>query len=280
MLQLRSATAIIAIVTVAVSAIAILSAALERRASAGFIPARLSGRRACAGALPAWLTPLSSALVHGGWLHLGVNMLMLVCAAPGGADDRPVRLVVRLCSWRRGCGPAQYVVDPSSPVPMVGATGAISAMFGLYALFFGRPKQVLAQPKLNRGDPRRLAPRGLGRPAMDGGILDGRRAMMVATPAHIGGFIAGVVLQQPLLLGDYRKRLALRARDAVHVRLQQPMQMDDHIFHLGIVDRALRRAAPGLLGLRIAVEQANEVDLLRSTKSRPCGSLTRPPKTR
>ena len=36
--------------------------------------------------------------------------------------------------------------------------------------------------------------------------------------------------------------------------------MDDHIFHFGIVDGALRPSAPGLLGLGIAVEKTDEVD--------------------
>ena len=41
------------------------------------------------------------------------------------------------------------------------------------------------------------------------------------------------------------------------------MQVDDDIFHFGIVDGALGRAAPGVLGLRIAVEQPDEVDAVQ-----------------
>ena len=42
------------------------------------------------------------------------------------------------------------------------------------------------------------------------------------------------------------------------VRLEQPVQMDDDIFHLGVVDGALGGAAPGFFGAGVAVEQADE----------------------
>ena len=39
----------------------------------------------------------------------------------------------------------------------------------------------------------------------------------------------------------------------------QAMKMDDHVFHLGIIDRSLRLSAPGFLSLRIAGIDAHEV---------------------
>ncbi len=42
--------------------------------------------------------------------------------------------------------------------------------------------------------------------------------------------------------------------------LEQAVEVDDDIFHLGVVDGALGGAAPGFLGFGIAVEQADEVD--------------------
>ena len=152
MFQWRSATAIIAIVTVALSAIAILGGVNFWAVSAGFIPARISGVVDLPGALPAWITPFSSALVHGGWLHLGVNILMLVFA--GSMVERVIGGSGLLFAYVVGALAAalsQFVVDPGSPIPMVGASGAISALFGLYALFFGKPKQLTRNMKLNRG---------------------------------------------------------------------------------------------------------------------------------
>ncbi len=206
MLQLRSATAIIAIVTVVVSAIAILGGLDYSVAFAGFIPARLSGAIELAGALPAWLTPWSSALVHGGWLHLFVNMLMLVFA--GSQVERVIGGSGLLLAYLIGAiaaAAAQFAVDPSSPIPMVGASGAISALFGLYALFFGRPKQITANLKLNRAiHVAWLAATWVVLQWM-AGMLAGGEGVMLATPAHIGGFIAGLLLQRPLLLWRYRK---------------------------------------------------------------------------
>jgi membrane associated rhomboid family serine protease len=206
MLQLRSATAIIAIVTVAVSAAAILGGVDYWAVFAGFIPARLSGLVQLPGALPAWITPLSSALVHGGWLHLGVNILMLVFA--GSMVERVIGGSGLLLAYIAGAVVAalsQFMVDPGSPIPMVGASGAISALFGLYALFFGRPKQVTRNQKLNRWI--HVAWLLVAWVVLQwmAGYLAGGQGVMLATPAHIGGFIAGLVLQRPLLLWRYRK---------------------------------------------------------------------------
>jgi membrane associated rhomboid family serine protease len=206
MLQLRSATAIIAIVTVAVSALAILGGVDYWAVFAGFIPARISGVVDLDGALPAWITPFSSALVHGGWLHLGINMLMLVFA--GAMVERIIGGSGLLFAYVVGALIAafsQFIVDPGSPIPMVGASGAISALFGLYALFFGAPKQVTRNQKLNRWI--HVAWLLVAWVVLQwmAGYLAGGEGVMLATPAHIGGFVAGLLLQRPLLLWRYRK---------------------------------------------------------------------------
>lgn len=206
MLKLKSATAIIAIVTTAVSAIAIFGGINYWAVFAGFIPARVSGLIEVSGALPAWVTPLSSALVHGGWLHLGVNMLMLVFA--GSMVERVVGGSGLLFAYVVGglvAALAQYLFDPASPYPMIGASGAISALFGLYALFFGRPKQVTRNLKLNRAIHVLWLLVTWVLLQWMAGMLAGGQGVMLATPAHIGGFIAGIMLQRPLLLWRYRK---------------------------------------------------------------------------
>jgi membrane associated rhomboid family serine protease len=206
MLQWKSATAIIALITVAVSAIAIFSGLDYFIAVAGFIPARLSGLVPLPGALPAWLTPWSSALLHGSWLHLGINMLVLVFI--GSQVERIIGapgLVLAYLIGAIAASAAQFAVDPSSATPMVGASGAISALFGLYAQFFGRPKQVAANQKVNRAiHVAWLLATWVVLQWMSE-ILAGGQGIMLATPAHIGGFVAGLVLQRPLLLWRYRK---------------------------------------------------------------------------
>jgi membrane associated rhomboid family serine protease len=206
MLQLRSATAIIALITVAVSAIAIFSGLDYFVTVAGFIPARISGLLPLDGALPVWLTPWSSALIHGSWLHLGLNMLVLVFI--GSQVERVIGasgVVVAYLIGAAVASAAQFAVDPSGNTPVVGASGAISALFGLYALFFGRPKQVAANQKLNRAiHVAWLLATWVVLQWMSE-ILAGGQGVMLATPAHIGGFIAGLLMQRPLLLWRYRK---------------------------------------------------------------------------
>ena len=206
MLRLRSATAIIAIVTIAVSGFAILSGLDWFVAVGGFIPARLSGAIDLAGALPAWLTPVSSALLHGSWVHLIINMVMLAIA--GSQVERVVGASGMLLAYILGAivaAAAQFAWDPSSPMPMVGASGAISALFGLYAIFFGRPKQVTKNQKANRWIHVAWLLAAWVVLQWMSALLAGGEGVMLATPAHIGGFIAGLALQRPLLLWRYRK---------------------------------------------------------------------------
>ena len=206
MIRLNSATVIIALLTVAVSAVAIAGGIDYWAVFAGFIPARLSGLMALPGALPAWITPLTSAFVHGGWAHLIVNMLMLMFA--GTMVERVIGgpgLAFAYVAGALAAALAQYLFDPSGTVPMVGASGAISALFGLYALFFGRPKQVTSNMRLNRWiHVLWLLVTWVVLQWM-AAVLAGMQGVMLATPAHIGGFIAGILLQRPLLLWRYRK---------------------------------------------------------------------------
>ena len=206
MLRWNSATAIIAMITVAVSGIAILSGLDWYVAVAGFIPARLSGTIDLAGALPAWITPLTSALLHGSWVHLIINMVMLGIA--GSQVERVVGgsgLVLAYVLGGLVAALAKFAWDPSSPIPMVGASGAISALFGLYAIYFGQPKQVSHNQKINRWIHVAWLLAAWVVLQWMSALLAGGEGVMLATPAHIGGFVAGLLLHKPLLLWRYRK---------------------------------------------------------------------------
>ena len=206
MLKLRSATVIIAIVTVAVSALAIIGGVDYWAVFAGFIPARFTGPVELTGALPGWITPLSSLLIHGGWTHLLINMLVLLFA--GSMVERVVggsSLAFAYIVGGLAAALAQFLFDPASPIPTIGASGAISALFGLYALYFGRPKQVTQNMRLNRWIHVLWLLATWVVLQWLTGLLAGGQGVMLATPAHIGGFIAGLLLQRPLLLWKYRK---------------------------------------------------------------------------
>ena len=205
--QLRSATGIIAVVTVLVSAATFLTGTADAAALfGGFIPARLSGAMIVPGAIPAVLTPLSATLLHGSWLHLGLNLLVLVWV--GKQLETVLGVSGAVACYVVGAfaaALAQFAFGPVSTVPMVGASGAISAWFGTYALMFGQPKHVFKSNAANRGlHAAWLLAAWIVIQWMTA-VLAGTQGMMLATPAHIGGFLAGLLLQRPLLLWRYRR---------------------------------------------------------------------------
>ena len=99
---------------------------------------------------------------------------------------------------------AQWAVDPCSSVPMIGASGAISAVIGAFALSFGRAK-AFTQRRVNRWiNALWLMVAWVVLQVMMGWLAGGQ-GYLLATPAHVGGFAAGLLLQRPLLLWRYRK---------------------------------------------------------------------------
>jgi membrane associated rhomboid family serine protease len=203
----RTATVAITVVT----ALAWLAAVLSGRAGAaeiglGFIPARIGGPPVPWDALPAFLTPLSATLVHSGLAHLGFNLLIFIWC--GTLVERMLGLTGLIVLYLVGAyasAATQWAADPQSVVPMIGASGAISAVMGAYALSYGRPKRVTSSPVANRWiNAVWLLAAWAVLQAMVGYIAGGQ-GYLLATPAHVGGFAAGLLLQRPLLLWHYRK---------------------------------------------------------------------------
>lgn len=171
----------------------------------GFIPARMSGLVRVAPAAPAFLTPLTATLVHSGLVHLGFNMLMLGWC--GAAVERVLgrgALVLLYVVGAYAAAAAQWLSDPAGIVPMVGASGAISAVIGAFALSFGRAKRVTSSARLNRWIHVVWLLVAWVVLQFMVGWLAGGQGFLLATPAHIGGFLAGLILQRPLLLWRYR----------------------------------------------------------------------------
>ena len=203
----RSATSIIAIVTALAWVIAVALGKSEQAALAlGFIPARLSGAAVPWPAVPAVLTPLTATLVHSGLMHLGFNLLVFVWC--GAAVERVLGntgLVVLYLVGAFAAAIAQWAVDPGAAVPMIGASGAISAVIGAFALSFGRAKRVSSSPTVNRWVNAIWLMVAWVVLQLMMGWLAGAQGYLLATPAHVGGFAAGLLLQRPLLLWRYRK---------------------------------------------------------------------------
>ena len=203
----RTATNLI----VAFTAIAWIVAAvlgLNERAAyvLGFVPARFSGFVLPFAAAPAWLTPLTATLVHSNLIHLGFNLLILLwCGTQVERVLGATGLIVLYVAGAYAATAAQWGVDPLASVPMIGASGAISAVMGAFALSFGRAKPFTSNLMVNRWiNVAWLLVAWTVLQAMMG-WLGNQQGYLLATPAHVGGFAAGLLLQRPLLLWHYRK---------------------------------------------------------------------------
>lgn len=171
----------------------------------GFVSARVGGLD-ISPALPVWVTPLSATLVHGNFLHLFFNLLLLFyCGRKLEAMLGPGPLVVLYLVGAFAAAAGQFAIDPASVVPAIGASGAVSALIGAFAVSFGKPKRIVASLRVNRW--LNIAWLMVAWTVLQLliGYLGGQIGLMLAIGAHVGGFIAGVLLQKPLLLWRYRR---------------------------------------------------------------------------
>jgi membrane associated rhomboid family serine protease len=138
--------------------------------------------------------------MHGGWLHLGGNMLFLFIF--GDNVERRLGSILYLAFYLV-CGviasAAQIATDPSSVIPSLGASGAISGVLAAYLVYFPQNKvRVLVGFRYVTEVPALLMiglwaliqfVSGIGSIAVTDQTGGG-----VAYFAHIGGFIAGLLL--------------------------------------------------------------------------------------
>jgi len=203
----RSATNVIALLTAAAWIVtAVLGLDQQAALALGFIPGRLSGAVVTWPALPAILTPLTATLVHSGLIHLSFNLLaFLWCGAQVERILGKTGLIVLYLIGAYAAAIAQWAMDPMGMTPMIGASGAISAVMGAFALSFGRARMLTRSPALNRWINALWLMAAWIVLQLMMGWLAGGQGYLLATPAHVGGFAAGLLLQRPLLLWRYRK---------------------------------------------------------------------------
>jgi membrane associated rhomboid family serine protease len=88
-----------------------------------------------------YLTVFSAMFMHGGLLHLGGNMLFLWIFGNNVEDAMgPVKYVLFYLLGGVAAVALQVVIDPSSTVPTIGASGAIAAVLGGYVLLYPRAR--------------------------------------------------------------------------------------------------------------------------------------------
>jgi membrane associated rhomboid family serine protease len=170
-------------------------------------------------------TPITSMFLHGGWGHLLGNLLFFWVFG-NNVEDSMGRF--RFLVFYLLCGviaaASHVVLDPTSPVPTVGASGAISGVLGAYLILYPHVRvrmlfwfllfiRVFRVPawvvllwwflwQVVAGLPQLMT---VNREVSGG----------VAVWAHIGGFVAGVILVKLFVNDDlHRRRLAMTdARD-------------------------------------------------------------------
>ncbi len=183
----------------------------------GMIPARLFGHPRLPPELaiiPPWATLLTSMFLHGGWLHLGGNLLFLWIFGNNVEDLLGrARYVVLYLGSGVAAALVQALLAISSQVPMIGASGAIAGVLGAYLMTYPRANvhclvwiviffwivTVPAWILLGLWFLMQLL----------SGLAAGPAAPGVAFWAHVGGFAAGIVL---FLLLRPRRVLLLQAQ--------------------------------------------------------------------
>ena len=116
----------------------------------GFIPAELSSGLAfevlgvgdginIATPFPTWGTLVTSMFIHGGLMHFIGNMLFLWVFSDNIEDTfGHIKYLLFYLAVGVPATLAHYLMDPSSEIPLVGASGAISGVMGAYMLLFPR----------------------------------------------------------------------------------------------------------------------------------------------
>jgi membrane associated rhomboid family serine protease len=169
--------------------------------SLGVIPAVLLDRVELPPELalvPAGLTPLTSMFLHGGFMHLAGNMLYLWIFGNNVEDAMGhVRFVIfyLLCGIAAVFG--QVLQNPGSEIPMIGASGAISGVLGAYLLLYPQARVLVAIPLGLIVQTMRLPAAivlGLWFVIQIFSSVAAGDGPGVAWFAHIGGFVAGLVL--------------------------------------------------------------------------------------
>ena len=168
----------------------------------GVVPASLLGQGQLPPELslvPPWMTMFTSMFMHGGWMHLIGNMLYLWVFGDNVEDSMGhARFVVFYLLCGVAAVFAQALPDPSSTIPMVGASGAISGVLGAYLLLYPHARVLVAIPLGFFLHTMRI-PAGLvlilwfGLQLLSSAMAEPGKGG-VAFGAHIGGFVAGMLL--------------------------------------------------------------------------------------
>ncbi len=166
----------------------------------GLIPASWTGGAPFFAWTP--FTPVLYSLIHEGWMHLGINLLMLV--AIGSGLERTIGKRDYLFIYGGGvifAAAAHIAFSPFSSLPIIGASGGLSALFG--AMLYKINQDNALSTGQRRAPILPIILVWIGISAI-GGYLGAPNGSPVAWVAHIGGFIAGIGFM--MMLGKTSKK--------------------------------------------------------------------------
>jgi membrane associated rhomboid family serine protease len=175
----------------------------------GLVPARF-----LADPLAQLPTVLSSMFMHSpdGWWHIGGNMLFLWVFGDNVEDALGrSRFVAFYLASGVAAAAAQIAVGPGSPVPMVGASGAVAGVLAAYGSLYPRAPVLVLNPVLPLwlfwGPVLRIPAFWIILEFFAFNLLHGvgsigRSGGGVAFFAHLGGFVAGLLLVRVLLRAE------------------------------------------------------------------------------
>ena len=169
----------------------------------GFVPSHFSGAAVLPPqlvVLPAWATAISAMFLHGGVMHFGGNMLYLWIFGDNVEDSMgPLKFLIFYVLCGMAAAGAQSAIDPASRIPMIGASGGIAGILGAYLVL--HPKAAIRTLLVIL-----IFIRFINLPAwivlgvwIAGQFVAVPNALSndgggVAYFAHIGGFLAGMML--------------------------------------------------------------------------------------
>lgn len=161
----------------------------------GYRFAFVPGRYADPASLDIWaaLSPITHMFLHGNWLHVGMNGLMLLAFGAGAERMLGLRraaLLFVLCGLAGAL--AQVAFGWGSPIPMIGASGALSGLFAALCLRLQQTGQMHTGRYGIWGIGALWIGLSLFMAFVGGSIGIGD----VAWAAHAGGFIAGALLMR------------------------------------------------------------------------------------
>ncbi len=141
----------------------------------------------------ALVTPVTHLFLHGGWLHVAMNGLMLMAFGSAAEKTLGAKRAALLFLGSGLCGAlAQFAFEPHTLVPMVGASGALSGLFAAVILRL----QKAGQMPVGRYGIWGVAALWIGLSLLTAGVGSAIGLGNVAWAAHAGGFIGGILLAQ------------------------------------------------------------------------------------